>query len=66
MGPGHPGWSEIGDRESREGPFVGPGPERLPPGSIPPGARFDPIVPEQPRRGFRPSSRIIRPRPPMR
>lgn len=31
-----------------QGPLAGPGGERLPPGSIPPGARFDPIVPGTP------------------
>ncbi|KAJ3181882.1 Proteasome inhibitor PI31 subunit [Gaertneriomyces sp. JEL0708] len=34
------------------GPFAGPGPETLPPGAVPPGARFDPITPLGPQPGL--------------
>jgi len=34
-----------------QGPLAGPGGQRLPPGAVPPGARFDPIVPSVPGAG---------------
>lgn len=53
MGPNHPGWCEIGIDESprRRLPSHLPDPGRLPTGSVPPGARFDPIIPERPLGG---------------
>jgi proteasome inhibitor subunit 1 (PI31) len=49
VGPDHPMFQ--GEQRSRPGPFAGPGPERLPPGAVPPGARFDPISPFGPMPG---------------
>jgi proteasome inhibitor subunit 1 (PI31) len=64
MGPDHPGWNDP--RGIDEPPSFDPssGPSHLPPGSVPPGARFDPIVPERTRLKFpgKPGSR----RPPLR
>jgi hypothetical protein len=53
MGPNHPGWRDISEYPNDD-PFLRrPSPMRLPKGSIPPGARFDPIFPEKPMGGER-------------
>ncbi|KAJ2508922.1 hypothetical protein IWW47_000349 [Coemansia sp. RSA 2052] len=51
VGPGHPMFRQGGDDDGngRPGPFGGP--QALPPGAVPPGARFDPIGPFGPRPG---------------
>lgn len=49
VGPEHPmftgGGGGFGGGVPRPGPLAGPGGQRLPPGAVPPGARFDPIMP---------------------
>ncbi|KAI9023376.1 PI31 proteasome regulator N-terminal-domain-containing protein [Hyaloraphidium curvatum] len=42
------GYPEPGFPYPEPGPLAGPGGTRLPPGAVPPGARFDPIVPGAP------------------
>jgi hypothetical protein len=50
VGPDHPMFNEPPN------PFFGSvGPERFPPGAVPPGARFDPVMP------FGPGSQPLRP-----
>ncbi|KAJ2747844.1 hypothetical protein GGI20_000139 [Coemansia sp. BCRC 34301] len=44
VGPGHPMFRQGGDNDSGR-PGVFGGPQALPPGAVPPGARFDPIGP---------------------
>ncbi|KAI3653783.1 hypothetical protein MP228_001730 [Amoeboaphelidium protococcarum] len=61
VGPGHPmfgqgPYSSPSSSGFGRPPLVGPSGQRLPPGAIPPGARFDPIVPDL--------GRQPRPRPP--
>ncbi|KAI8062503.1 PI31 proteasome regulator N-terminal-domain-containing protein [Gongronella butleri] len=54
VGPGHP---MFGRRDDDPAGVLGGGPQSLPRGSVPPGARFDPIGPFQgrpPTRGRRP------------
>ncbi|CDS12680.1 hypothetical protein LRAMOSA04866 [Lichtheimia ramosa] len=43
VGPEHPMFRAR--RDEHESPFSGEGPQRLPRGAVPPGARFDPITP---------------------
>ena len=50
MGPNHPIFGGYGPGQP-QGPSTG-GIGRLPPGAIPPGARFDPVTPFGPRPGF--------------
>lgn len=59
VGPDHPMFQRPGYPEP---PFAGPGYGRLPPGAVPPGARFDPIMPNNPL-AIRPRGRG---RPPFR
>ncbi|KAI9226109.1 MAG: PI31 proteasome regulator N-terminal-domain-containing protein [Piptocephalis tieghemiana] len=57
VGPNHPmfGGGGIGSEGGPTNPFPsGSGSLRLPPGSVPPGARFDPIGPLDPLSGQRP------------
>ncbi|KAJ1969464.1 hypothetical protein IWQ62_000606 [Dispira parvispora] len=53
VGPGHPLFGRVstGPDHSTGTPFAGP--QRLPPGAVPSGARFDPVVPfgPNPNRG---------------
>jgi proteasome inhibitor subunit 1 (PI31) len=51
MGRKHRGWSSMGNEPNRDVLGAGVGPTILPPGAVPPGARFDPIVPGRPPRG---------------
>ncbi|KAI9219791.1 hypothetical protein BC828DRAFT_385193 [Blastocladiella britannica] len=53
MGPGHPLFGGDGGGGSFGGPATGPwgGDQYLPPGAVPPGARFDPIGPFVPPGG---------------
>ncbi|KAJ2160322.1 hypothetical protein GGF46_002368 [Coemansia sp. RSA 552] len=46
MGPGHPAFGQGDFDDSDPDPLAGP--QRLPPGAVPPGARFDPISPFRP------------------
>ncbi|KAJ2146404.1 hypothetical protein IW136_000591 [Coemansia sp. RSA 678] len=52
VGPDHPMFRQGGSSGRGTGPLGGP--ERLPPGAVPPGARFDPISPlgQMPRGGL--------------
>ncbi|KAJ1981568.1 hypothetical protein H4R35_000662 [Dimargaris xerosporica] len=63
MGPGHPAFrvSEPADTPRSDAPFARP--TRLPPGAVPPGARFDPIGPFDPSAGPAPGGVPRRPRP---
>ncbi|KAJ2454017.1 hypothetical protein EV183_001857 [Coemansia sp. RSA 2336] len=45
VGPNHPMFRQGGGSDSGFGADPLSGPQRLPPGAVPPGARFDPIVP---------------------
>lgn len=68
VGPDHPMFSQpFGSGEPSFMPPEGPwsGPQRLPPGAVPPGARFDPITggPLAGQPGF-PGRMPPRPRPP--
>ncbi|KAJ8657015.1 hypothetical protein O0I10_007349 [Lichtheimia ornata] len=52
VGPEHPMFRARRDEE--QSPFSGEGPQRLPRGAVPPGARFDPITPTGGGAGMRP------------
>lgn len=57
VGPDHP----MFYRPEGQSPWIPSGNGRLPPGAVPPGARFDPITPMGPQPGF-----MNRPRPNIR
>ncbi|KND03978.1 hypothetical protein, variant [Spizellomyces punctatus DAOM BR117] len=54
VGPDHPMFTGGGGGVPRPGPYAGPDGSRLPPGAVPPGARFDPITPFGPAPGSGP------------